>query len=363
VLFEAPTVEACARLLAQTLGDAAATAAPEDAGAASPQPAAHKTRYTHLVPMHPANVDPGDKLPFFLAAGMFGNVLNLRHLASLVGSDRPFYGLQARGLYGDHKPHQTFEEMARDYIAELQTVRPHGPYLLGGFSGGGITAYEMARQLTEAGEEVPLIVMLDTPLPKDDPLTLRDKLTIHRQNVTKHGARYAVDWLNARRAWRRTVKEREEKLLRQQQGDSAAAATGHDFHSQVIEAAFYQAVADYQLEARPFHVALFRPKLRPAHPLGPGRAINADRRRIYHDNGWAPFVRRVEVFEVPGDHDSMVLEPNVRVLAMRLRQCLEAAQPQPAASAAAGPDRAGERGGNGRAPTPRTPRPDMAIGS
>ena len=93
-----------------------------------------------------------DKLPFFLVAGMFGNVLNLRHLAQLVGSDRPFYGLQARGLYGDHQPHETFEEMARDYIAELRTVQPHGPYLLGGFSGGGITAYEMARQLAAEGE-------------------------------------------------------------------------------------------------------------------------------------------------------------------------------------------------------------------
>ena len=83
---------------------------------------------------------------------MFGNVLNLRHLAHLLGTDRPFYGLQARGLYGDEEPHETFEEAAADYIAEMRTVQPHGPYLLGGFSGGGITAYEMARQLEADGE-------------------------------------------------------------------------------------------------------------------------------------------------------------------------------------------------------------------
>ena len=86
---------------------------------------------------------------------MFGNVLNLRHLAQLVGSDRPFYGVQARGLYGDHQPHETFEEMAADYIAELRTVQPQGPYLLGGFSGGGITAYEMARQLPPRARRSP----------------------------------------------------------------------------------------------------------------------------------------------------------------------------------------------------------------
>ena len=94
----------------------------------------------------------GPRTPFFLVAGMFGNVLNLRHLAHLLGTDRPFYGLQARGLYGDEEPHRTFEEAAADYIAELRTVQPHGPYLLGGFSGGGITAYEMARQLEADGE-------------------------------------------------------------------------------------------------------------------------------------------------------------------------------------------------------------------
>jgi hypothetical protein len=51
----------------------------------------------------------GERTPFFLVAGMFGNVLNLRHLARLLGTDRPFYGLQARGLYGDQAPHDTFE--------------------------------------------------------------------------------------------------------------------------------------------------------------------------------------------------------------------------------------------------------------
>ena len=349
VLFEAPTIEACAKLIAGAVGGSAGaeaaahgTAGGDGARAAEP---AHKTRYTHLVPMHAPNVAAESKRPFFLVAGMFGNVLNLRHLAQLVGSDRPFYGLQARGLYGDHKPHEIFEEMAADYIEELRTVQPHGPYLLGGFSGGGITAYEMARQLTAAGEEVPLIVMLDTPLPKDEPLSLRDKLAIHRQNITKQGARYAVGWLENKVRYRAELKEREEKRQREQ-----VAASSHDFHSQVIEAAFYKAVDLYQLEPRPFQLVLFRPRLRPTHALGPGRAINVDRRRIHLDNGWAPFVRRVDVYEVAGDHDSMVLEPNVRMLAMRLRECLESRRrgggglSQPARAAGAG---GGGRGGAG----------------
>src|SRR5204862_7058623 len=105
------------------------------------------------------------RAPFFLGAGMFGNVLNLRHLAHLIGQERRFFGLQARGLYGDHTPHETFEAMAADYIAELRSAQPKGPYLLGGFSGGGITAYEMARLLKSQGETIALLVLLDTPLP------------------------------------------------------------------------------------------------------------------------------------------------------------------------------------------------------
>ena len=116
----------------------------------------------------------------------------------------------------------------------------------------------------------------------------------------------------------------------------------------------------------PFHIALFRPRLRPTHQLGPGRAINADRRRIYHDNGWAPFVRRVEVFEMPGDHDSMVLEPNVRVLAARIRDSLDSAEATPATRAGNGHGAgAGPNGNNGatsaEAPPPRRPSPAAPV--
>ena len=73
-------------------------------------------------------------------------------------------------------------------------------------------------------------------------------------------------------------------------------------------------------------VHLFRPKLPVAYDLGEGRRINHERSYVFEDNGWTPFVREVVVAEVPGDHDSMVLEPNVRVLARRLREVVEQAE-------------------------------------
>ena len=125
VLFEAPTIARCAALIIAQIGDVG--------GETPAKLAAPARRFTHLVPMHQG--EGGAKQPFFLVAGMFGNVLNLRHLAQLLGGDRPFYGLQARGLYGDAAPHASLPEAAADYIAELRQVQPHGPYMLGGFLG------------------------------------------------------------------------------------------------------------------------------------------------------------------------------------------------------------------------------------
>ena len=317
VLFEAPTIEACAALIGEIGNDEGATVGDVTVERTRETP---KPRYTHLVPMHDDGARSKGRTPFFLVAGMFGNVLNLRHLAQLVSAERPFYGLQARGLYGDQAPHENFQEMARDYLVELRQVQPHGPYLLGGFSGGGIAAYEMARQLRADGEQVAIVVMLDTPLPNDEPIGIREKLVIQSQILRKKGPRYVFDWIESKRNYRKQQVEKA-AVLATQKGQGAS----HDFHSTVIEAAFYRACAQYSVIATPIQLALFRPRLRPAHQLAPGRAINQDRRRIYFDNGWSPHVTGVDVFEVPGDHDGMVLEPNVRVLAVKLRDALDSA--------------------------------------
>ena len=85
ILFEAPTIAACAALIEDRIG-------PQDGAAqGTDRPKSPQRRFTHLVPMHQG--EGGPNRPFFLVAGMFGNVLNLRHLAQLLGGDRPFYGM------------------------------------------------------------------------------------------------------------------------------------------------------------------------------------------------------------------------------------------------------------------------------
>jgi thioesterase domain-containing protein len=76
----------------------------------------------------------------------------------------------------------------------------------------------------------------------------------------------------------------------------------------------------------PGRIALFRPKLDKTYVMGQGRYLTSEKRWVYEDNGWGEWCDAVEVHEVPGDHDAMVLEPNVRVLATQLRQCIEDAE-------------------------------------
>ncbi|WP_069817426.1 non-ribosomal peptide synthetase [Streptomyces sp. TP-A0874] len=84
----------------------------------------------------------------------------LKHL----GPEYPVYGLQARGLEGGDEPIATsVREMATDYIEQMRTVQPSGPYHLVGWSFGGLVAHEIATQLEAAGDEVGLLVNLDQP--------------------------------------------------------------------------------------------------------------------------------------------------------------------------------------------------------
>ena len=111
--------------------------------------------------------NPGER-PFFLVPGGWGAEIEFLVYAQLklhLGPDLPIFGLKARGSAGLEKPHRSVREMVVDYVEEIRTVQPRGPYLLGGECIGGVLAYEMARRLDELGEKVDLLVLLDTERP------------------------------------------------------------------------------------------------------------------------------------------------------------------------------------------------------
>jgi len=315
VLFEAPTIQGCAELIRDSIGEGMGDAASETVDDESVK--APRTRFKHLVAMDSGSTAGEGLSPFFLVAGMFGNVLNLRHLAALVGTDRPFYGLQARGLYGGEPPHETFEEMASAYLDEIRQVQPEGPYTIGGFSGGGITAFEMAHQLVDAGEEVSMLLLLDSLLPEEPAVSLVDRMRVQAIRLQRRGLGYLAEWARRRARW-----ERERWTARFSSGEPDREPE-EEFHNTAIERAFRAALPRYEMRPYPGHVQLFRPALDSRYILGPGRVLNEERRWVFEDNGWGQWVDSIEVVEMPGDHDSMVLEPNVRVMAARVRERFE----------------------------------------
>ncbi|RAJ24747.1 amino acid adenylation domain-containing protein [Gelidibacter algens] len=104
----------------------------------------------------------GTKPALYVVHGANHNVLMFNALAHRLDKDQPVYGLQSRGLSGVDEPHDSIDQMAADYIAEIVASNPDGPYALGGFSYGGIVAYEMARQLLAQGKKVTILAQFDT---------------------------------------------------------------------------------------------------------------------------------------------------------------------------------------------------------
>ena len=107
----------------------------------------------------------GSKRPLFCVHAVGGTVLHFVDLARHLGPDQPFYGLQALGIDEGQKPHTQLEEMAAYYIKAVQAVQDQGPYLLAGWSFGGLVAFEMAQQLQAQGQKVSFLGLLDTGFP------------------------------------------------------------------------------------------------------------------------------------------------------------------------------------------------------
>ncbi|HLK45582.1 MAG TPA: AMP-binding protein, partial [Acidimicrobiales bacterium] len=106
----------------------------------------------------------GEGPPLFLIAGAGGLAITFLALARLLGPDQPCYGLQARGIERRAMPDLTLAQGARRYAKAIREVQPHGPYLIGGHSLGGVHALKVAHLLADAGEEVALLAILDTPV-------------------------------------------------------------------------------------------------------------------------------------------------------------------------------------------------------
>jgi thioesterase domain-containing protein len=260
--------------------------------------------FTPLVPIKPG----GSARPLFCVAGQGGNPMHLRSLAQHLGADRPFYGLQHRGLDGRSPPYASVEEMAGDFIRHVADLAP-GPYLIAGYSGGGTAAFEMARQLTAAGKGVDAVLLFDSFCPVLPELGMGWRLRLHLDGVRKEGpAAYARRRLLARLARER---KRLEQLYRKR--------------NQVVlqsRSMFETAAANWQaIENR------YRPQpVAAAAYLFRVQSEDENDARYFAERygGWnSLFTLSVQHHVVPGTHVSMCEEPNVQTLAQKIRQVLD----------------------------------------
>lgn len=271
------------------------------------------TGWSSLVPIRSG----GSRRPFFCVHGGGGNVLCYFDLARRLTPDHPFYAFEAVGLRGSEQPATSVEEMACRYVASMRVVQPSGPYLLGGWSVGGVIAFEMARQLEAAGQLVELLALIDASAPGIKQFNEGDEdgdvsfVFAFGYNLGLPVERLAVS------------RERLRRLdLDEQLGHLLTLAGEGDLFppdmtlSQVrrffdVFKANVSAARQYKPRATTTAVKLFKATQR--------------RKGFSHDRhlGWRAFVRgQLETFETPGDHFTMLREPNVRGLAGLLSDCL-----------------------------------------
>jgi aspartate racemase len=270
--------------------------------------------WSPLVPIQPE----GSKPPFFCVHGVGGNVLNYRGLANCLGTDQPFYGLQSQGLNGDQPPLTRIEEMAALYLKEVQRLQPKGPYYLGGASFGGVVAFEMARQLYEKGERTALVALFDTTpygytnlLPKTTGTASHDglayKLKVHLNVVVHDPDRITYLRKKIRRVRRKTIYRTWQIIYQIFQKLSRPLPQA----LQNVQQANYKALNDYTPDVYPGGVTLF--------------CADQEPEEFTHDKqkGWKVLAAGgVTVYNVPGDHLTIIEDPHVRFLAEKLKACL-----------------------------------------
>ena len=109
--------------------------------------------------------EDGDWPPLFALPGSGGNPVGYVHLGRLLDRRQPLIGIESRGLDGSSLPLTRVEDIAKDNLAAIRAVQPTGPYFIAGACYGARVAYEMARQLEQAGERIGLLLMLDPSSP------------------------------------------------------------------------------------------------------------------------------------------------------------------------------------------------------
>jgi acetoacetyl-CoA synthetase len=254
-------------------------------------------------------------LPLYIVHGFGGSAMELVGLVRQLRINRTIYAIQARGFEQGDVPHQTVEAMAAEYLRWVRELQPHGPYMLAGYSFGGLVAYEMACMLAQAGEQVSRLVLLDTTVherywPAAAWLELvRRRLRSHARTARSMPVR---EWMMFGQGLLRSWVERSTRALGAPALDDPVSIQLPDAVRRVRKAAL-AAMAAYRPQPSNVDISLIRSDLQVSRACDP-RLI------------WKNLTPLIQVHEVAGDHLSILRPPNLQGLAEQFSRALAEAR-------------------------------------
>ncbi len=265
----------------------------------------------------------GSKRPLYLVHGAGLNLLLYTTIVSHLDPDQPVFGLQAKGLDGLDEPLYTIEEIAAYYNSEILAVDKSGSYALAGFSMGGQLAYEMARQLVEAGKKVSFLGVFDTvsenasdmDIPFMKRYYLRTDRLFHQiawiiSTFLKMPKDKKSEFVSAKwRSLKQKITKDDYKI--KPEGVSLGKQSELPKYLHKVHRANYIALEKYILPPYPGKLHLFRALDQKFYIKDP----------VYY--GWDKFVREVVILNIPGEHSSIFAPPNDELFAQALQKCLD----------------------------------------
>ena len=291
-LFQNPTVEQLATLLKEK----------------------EVVQYTSpLIAIQPS----GNKSPFFCVHPAGGNVFCYMDFARYLGQEQPFYGLQSIGFIKSQKPLTKIEDMATHYIKSIRTIQPKGSYNIGGWSIGGVIAFEMAQQLQRTGHEVATLVLIDSFSPLSVRITEENNDTMIINQLAKESFDFHSKGISTNMVNNNLQQPSSEVQL-----------------SKIIERAKKHNILPPNFEKKSINrlLQIFKANINAFSNYVPlpyqGKIVLfcAEKKSMMPDMnlGWSDMVKGgIDRYELKGDHYSIIQEPNVRDLSKILKDLLK----------------------------------------
>ena len=263
-------------------------------------------RHDLLPPSVVAVQSSGSKPPLFCVAPGT-EVGYLTKLGMLLAPDQPLYALRPSGAV-PYVP----EEAAEEYVKEIRTLQPEGPYLVAGWCAGAAAALEVGRLLLDAGQEVPLLAVF-TPVLYS---RFNHSIGTYLKSLWSLPTRKKLDRI--RGTLRALIADVRQRALRRNSRVSASAqapaAQAREEISRAVQETNRRALRHHTRRAYPGRVALF---------LTDDAASSAPPSANVVDTFGRLAAGGLEVYQVSGDHASVVRDPHVRDLAHKLRCCVD----------------------------------------